>query len=324
MSSGLPGTKLLWGRAGGLCSICRIKLSEDKKASNDAYPFGEQAHIVAEEPEGPRGKSSLTADQRNSYHNLILLCPTCHTKIDKSADDYPIELLHRLKSQHELWFEKSRVSAADKLKQANDYIYAEIVDTAAKLCMFDQWEIWTGWALSTSPSWQRQWTDNVERFRCRIIRAVWPGTMPELEHALKTLSINLAMALKSFSKHCHLEEDSWLREVRFYRNADGTEEYDRLLAAYHAWVDEQADFLFEATKSANWVADIVRRELNPSFFAVPGKFVVTVGPNMSLAFVTRVAEYSEEQKQAEPEAAMAKLQADHDAERKRNTELWGE
>jgi hypothetical protein len=28
--------KLLWGRAGGLCNMCRIKLSEDKATSNEA------------------------------------------------------------------------------------------------------------------------------------------------------------------------------------------------------------------------------------------------------------------------------------------------
>ena len=209
MSIGLPDTKLLWGRAGGLCSICKIRLSEDKKASNDAFPFGEQAHIIAEEENGPRGKSPLTLDQRNSYPNLILLCPTHHTIIDKAPDEYPVEILHELKSQHELWFEKSRVSAADKLKQANDYIYANIVDTSARLCMFEQWEAWTETALSTSPAWRREWMDNVEEFRRCVIRVVWPGTIPELERAIKTLSLNLAMALESFGKHSE-PEGRWL------------------------------------------------------------------------------------------------------------------
>src|SRR5258706_14760688 len=105
MSIGLPDIKLLWGRAGGVCSMCRLKLSEDKQTSNAAYPFGEQAHIVGEEEAGPRGKSSLTKEQRNSYPNLILLCPTCHTKIDKAPDQYPIEVLYHTKAEHELWFE---------------------------------------------------------------------------------------------------------------------------------------------------------------------------------------------------------------------------
>ncbi len=298
MSIGLPDTKLLWGRSGGLCNICKIKLSEDKRISSEAFPFGEQAHIVAEEQDGPRGKSQLTLEQRNSYHNLVLLCPTHHTIIDKAPDEYPVELLHQIKSQHELWFEKSRISVADKVQQAYEYIYADIVDTAAKLCMFDDWEAWTSHTVSTSPAWQRQWMDNVEEFRRRIIRAVWPGT--------------------------EQTEMGWLREIRFYKSSGWNENYDEDLVAYKEWLKEQDHFIFEATKSANWIAEVVRRELNPSFFAVPGKFVVTVGPNMGGVFVTRVVEYSDAQKKAEPDAVMAKLQAAHDAERKRNKDLWGE
>jgi hypothetical protein len=324
MSIGLPDTKLLWGRSGGLCNICKIKLSEDKKTSNEAFPFGEQAHIVAEEEDGPRGKSLLTLDQRNSYHNLILLCPTHHTIIDKSPEEHPVEMLHQIKSQHELWFEKSRVSAADKVKQANDYIYADIVDTAAKLCVFENWESWTSHPLSASPSWQKEWMDNVEELRRRIIRAVWPGTIPELERALKTLSLNLTMALKVFCEHCEMGEEGWFREVKFYKVGRWNENYDRDLAAYKEWLKEHDSFIYEATKSANWVADVVRRELNPSFFAVPGKFVVTSGPNMEGNYVTRVLEYSEEQKKAEPEAIAAKFKAVREAEQKRAKELWGE
>jgi hypothetical protein len=323
MSIGLPDTKLLWGRAGGLCSICKIKLSEDKKTSNEAFPFGEQAHIVAEEEDGFRGKSRLTLEQRNSYPNLILLCPNCHTKIDKAPDEYPVELLHQLKSEHELWFEKSRVSAADKLKQANDYIYAEIVDTAAKLCMFEQWEMWTSHALSTSPSWKREWMDNVEEFRRRIIRTIWPGTLPELEAALQALSINLALALKVFTKHCEPRDD-WCHEVRFYSHAAEQANYDELAEQYDQWIDDQYACLFEATKCANWVADVVRRSLNPMFFAVPGKFVVTTGPNMSLQFVTRVLEYSAEEKKQAHGKAMQALNDDLEKQRKLHKEMSGE
>ena len=323
MSIGLPDTKLLWGRAGGLCSICKTKLSEDKKTSNEAFPFGEQAHIIAEEADGPRGKSRLTIDQRNSYPNLILLCPNCHTKIDKVPDEYPVEELHRLKSEHEVWFEKSRVSAADKLKQACDYIYADIVDAAATLCMFERWDVWTSHTLSTSPSWRREWMDNVEEFRKRIIRTIWPKTLPELEAALQALSINLALALKSFSRHC-VARDDWCHEVRFYSHADDENNYNELADQYDRWIDEQYAFVFEATKCANWLADVVRRSLNPMFFAVPGKFVVTTGPDMTLQFVTRVLEYSDEEKKTAYDRAIQALYLDLEQQRNLHKELLGE
>lgn len=44
---------------------------------------GHEAHIVAEEDDGPRGDPSMPVSERNAYPNLILLCPTHHTLIDK-------------------------------------------------------------------------------------------------------------------------------------------------------------------------------------------------------------------------------------------------
>src|SRR2546428_9139485 len=92
-------TKLLWGRAAGICSNpgCRegltIILNEDRN-----YNVGEMAHVIAKKPGGPRGKSGGGAD---SYANLILLCPTCHTHVDKAPGEYPEDLLKKWKSDHE-------------------------------------------------------------------------------------------------------------------------------------------------------------------------------------------------------------------------------
>jgi hypothetical protein len=220
----------------------------------------------------------------------------------------------------------ANASIQDKLKQTNDAIYANIVDTAARLCMFEQWEAWTSEAISTSPAWRKEWMDNVEEFRRCVIRVVWPGTIPELERAIKTLSLYLAMALESFGKHSERKEDGWYKEVRFYKSSGWNENYHRDLAAYNEWIDEQNDFMFEATKSANWVADVVRRELNPSFFAIPGKFIVTTGPYLESggSFMTRALEYTDEEKKAQPEAVMAKKQAVYEAQQQQIKELLDE
>lgn len=53
--------KLLWGRAAGRCSICRIELSQEKQFATEIFPIGEHAHIVAEQEKGPRGESILTS-----------------------------------------------------------------------------------------------------------------------------------------------------------------------------------------------------------------------------------------------------------------------
>ena len=94
--------KLLWGRAAGYCSNpdCRAKVSEIG-ANGESFLTGEQAHIVARQAGGPRGQTGGGSD---SYDNLVLLCPTCHTRIDKSPEGtYPVETLLGWKAQHEAW-----------------------------------------------------------------------------------------------------------------------------------------------------------------------------------------------------------------------------
>ena len=98
MSITQKDTKLLWGRAGSRCTACRVELSHDAVNKPNSYLLGEQAHIVGESQDAPRGKSSLTVEERNTYHNLILLCPNHHTEFDKSESDWPIEKLYQLKS----------------------------------------------------------------------------------------------------------------------------------------------------------------------------------------------------------------------------------
>jgi len=95
--------KLLWGASGNCCVICQTQLSHESSSSGAGFPLGEQAHIVAEEPSGPRGNSPLSIRERNSYHNLILLCPNDHALIDRDVDAYPVERLYIIKSKHELW-----------------------------------------------------------------------------------------------------------------------------------------------------------------------------------------------------------------------------
>ena len=58
--------KLLWGRSGNRCAICQIILTQDKTKASAAFTLGEQAHIVGEKEEAPRGKSPLTEEERNS------------------------------------------------------------------------------------------------------------------------------------------------------------------------------------------------------------------------------------------------------------------
>jgi hypothetical protein len=65
--------------------------------------LGEIAHIVSRSSDGPRGSSDLSAEERDAYENLILLCPTHHKMIDASADQWTCEKVRQMKQTHEKW-----------------------------------------------------------------------------------------------------------------------------------------------------------------------------------------------------------------------------
>jgi hypothetical protein len=86
--------------SGGVCAKpdCRQPLYEEFEES--VVNVEELAHIISESVKGPRGDSKLSASKRNQAKNIILLCPRCHTLVDKSPGEFPPRLLHRWKSQH--------------------------------------------------------------------------------------------------------------------------------------------------------------------------------------------------------------------------------
>ncbi len=62
---------------------------------------GEEAHIVARNPEGPRGDSLFPRLRLDDYENLILLCPNCHRLVDTKVNEWSIERLKQVKEAHE-------------------------------------------------------------------------------------------------------------------------------------------------------------------------------------------------------------------------------
>jgi hypothetical protein len=95
----------LLARSAGLCAFpaCRQACTVPGTAVNAAKPVGEMAHIVAHSNNGPRADPALKDAERNLYGNLVLLCPTHHTIVDKQEHNYTVADLRGWKLDHEGW-----------------------------------------------------------------------------------------------------------------------------------------------------------------------------------------------------------------------------
>jgi|SRR5258708_5769658 hypothetical protein len=90
----------LFADSAGFCQnpLCQRVLFMD--TGNHRVHIAEMAHVFAANDKGPRAKVELTARERGAYENLILLCPSCHTMIDKAPKDFPDGLLIEWKHSH--------------------------------------------------------------------------------------------------------------------------------------------------------------------------------------------------------------------------------
>jgi hypothetical protein len=100
MSISEKDIKKLWGLSAGRCNYPGCDELCVRFLGGDAVIIGEMAHVIAQSPGGPRGISTGGEDR---YENLVLLCPTHHTHIDKApAGTFPPDVLLEWKKQHEL------------------------------------------------------------------------------------------------------------------------------------------------------------------------------------------------------------------------------
>ncbi|MBU1208598.1 MAG: hypothetical protein KKH04_17015 [Proteobacteria bacterium] len=99
--------KKLWGRSGNICSFpgCGVELAQEKKVNR---VIGEEAHIKGEKPTAPRYDPNQTEEERESYENRILLCPTHHTEIDSDPETWTVERLKQMKADHEQQVSRNR------------------------------------------------------------------------------------------------------------------------------------------------------------------------------------------------------------------------
>lgn len=94
-------TKLrLFAHSAGFCQRpdCTRPLFVD--LGDKQIHVAEMAHIFAATDHGPRANAELSQEERGQFENLILLCPTCHTTIDKAPSVFSDAIVAEWKRRH--------------------------------------------------------------------------------------------------------------------------------------------------------------------------------------------------------------------------------
>jgi hypothetical protein len=95
--------------------------------------IAEMAHVIPHGEVGPRYDERPSRDfEADSFENLILLCPTCHTLIDKDPDGYSRSTLLSWKSNHlAALAQKQGICAYEERSQVRAALVAAIAENKA-------------------------------------------------------------------------------------------------------------------------------------------------------------------------------------------------
>lgn len=90
----------LFAASAGYCQnpACANELFVDTAGAS--YHVAEMAHVFAASDDGPRASPNLTAEERGSFENLIVLCANCHTAVDKAPGVFPDSMMLAWKHDH--------------------------------------------------------------------------------------------------------------------------------------------------------------------------------------------------------------------------------
>jgi hypothetical protein len=264
--------KILWSRAAGRCSLpdCRAKLVVDasKAVPSQKVLVGKNCHIVAEQPGGPRGNSILAIEDRNSYPNLILLCSNHHDIIDQDPASWPVELLHQVKADHELWVE---TQLTESTKNRADELYSDIINAATDGLFLSRWEIVSDHAIRDIL--YKNFVEATNYFCELVFKANWPGERIELENAIKSLAGRVDSYIKHFMTLARLRNDKvWVEDKtwkRVWRN-----DYHEYAEESKIWQKKGGNLLLNVIVALNEYAEEVRKSINPDYFFLQGKFAL--------------------------------------------------
>ncbi|RZK01769.1 MAG: hypothetical protein EOO43_23880, partial [Flavobacterium sp.] len=277
---------------------CRRELVEDESETDDAAIVGDEAHIVAREVDGPRGQSTLTADERDKYNNLVLMCKIHHKVIDDQENTYTVEKLHEIKQKHLDWIAVNL--SLDIQKQRDEEIYASYVDRWLELADLENWKAWSSWILSGGqPVILREMYNNLRELNQFLLSRVWPKRYLELEKSFKNFRAVLNDFINVFDKYKKAENndlDCDFTTEKFYKRLEDWDEvaYREISNKFDYHVDLVQDLMLELTRAANGLSDSIRRDLSPSFRLTEGVLLVEIGPDYSLTYTTKRLESLEE------------------------------
>lgn len=311
MSISLKTHKLLWGKSGNMCAFpdCRKKLVISETETDDFSLIGDEAHIVAKSPNGPRGDFEMDIDYRDKFNNLILLCKNHHKLIDDQPVKYSVEILREIKTNHLNWVEQN-LTPEEKNKQISELLYVNIIQQWIEKSYLDYWLNWTSYLFAVNPEINTEIFDDLSHLNEYLFTRFWPSEYPQIEDVFENFRLILNDLLEVFRRYTitkeYFDDDGNLNYTTlwtdtFYRVKEGItiseKEYYKRVKDWEYHVGLVHDLTLELTRAANLIIGLVRRTIYSNFREQKGVLTVTIGLQGDIRFRHYHVRYTDYKKQ---------------------------
>lgn len=328
MSIGVVDRKLLWGRSHNQCAFpgCSQQLTvdlddpESQVLSDAGAVLGEEAHIRSSKEDGPRHDSDYDSTKIDSYANLILLCPTHHTLVDKDGGrSHSVEDLENMRNDHEALMH-ARESLADEHRRVLiERMAARIQVWEQKIGVAD-WQNLT-WMLNYPTPYIR----TAQRARLFdtgewLLAQDWPAEFPRVGEAFQRFRQVLRVLVEHIATDFELKPDTdrWELDRSHKRIPWNPPLYAELIERYRLNCMITWFLTVELTRAANWIIKAVRTDLDPLYRFDAGMILMREGDGIIQNQILRVEyqsrEWGQDFKSVELDELRSELSAKADSE----------
>lgn len=237
--------KILWALSGNRCAKCDSPLVQLSK-EDGLFNIGEQAHIMARNSGGPRAIDGNK--NNNSFDNIIILCSSCHTEIDRCPKKYTIQKLKEIKQKHE----KKQLQY-----QHENNIYEIFINEWEKMCFINGWEYITeNFCMYGTQMLPIDFVENMNEFNVYLHKVLTNNIFShrDINRSFFEFSSIFQDLNILYKEHCIPYGDIYQVE-KFYNKTNNLKEYEE-------YREKLVSLMIDLTKEGNHIIDLIRLHID--------------------------------------------------------------
>lgn len=276
MAINVVARKLLWGRAGNRCAWqgCGQRLTVatgDDEAGvlvTQGIVLGHEAHIRSSRPGGPRHDPMYPVTLLDTYENLVLLCPSHHSAIDKDYGvGWPVGVVVKMKTDHEQRIDQA-LSSSDRRRQQLELAVATQLTVWEKKLGIDDSNEWQNLTFGLNLPVPAITCERLARLHSLsewLLARTWPSELRRLRAAFDRHFSIIQMLVWYLCEVTDSNGELIRRMARPYKRLDRWDppEYERLLRQTNIQIAIVWYLALELARSTNLVITAARLDLDP-------------------------------------------------------------